>query len=392
MTETTWGQKYRKIFLELVDKYQDFFCEEIDHEENIERHDWKERTENRRINFDDENVLVEDSDEALRFLEGSEDFNDDGGCHSEETNLAFNLSKVELETKSKSASKSSKGKKKRKTDGESPVILWFRRDLRTYDNQALVKAVDLNIPIIPVFLWNEAEEGPLAAGGATKAWLEQALHVFDQTLQDKYGSKLILRSCQSYQSELLSLVKETGACHVVWSELYEPCIKSRDDAIKTALENQGVEVTVTHGYLLHRPDQISVANVGAIGIGSVTHFMECCKQSQGDRIGDPLDPPKDLLKPKTWPRSCPLSGLKLYVKPRRKDGTLVDWAADIRKYWRFGEEGGYENLRRFLDENVDKYESESGRADQPARFNRAQTWLTGTASQTVEALRLERAS
>ena len=187
MTETTWGEKYRKIFLELVDKYQDFFCEEIDHQENIERHDWRERIENKRINFDDENVVVEDSDEALRFLEGSEDFNDDGKCQTEETKLAFNLSKVELESQSQVRPKvsKSKGKKKQKTDKESPVIIWFRRDLRTYDNQALVKAADLNIPIIPVFLWNEAEEGPLAAGGATKVWLEQALHVFQQTLQKK---------------------------------------------------------------------------------------------------------------------------------------------------------------------------------------------------------------
>ena len=31
----------------------------------------------------------------------------------------------------------------------------------------------------------------------------------------------------------------------------------------------------------------------------------------------------------------------------------------------FGEDGGYANLRRFLDENIDKYEGESCRDDQP---------------------------
>ena len=351
MTETAWGQKYRRSFQELVAKYEDFFCEAIDHEENIERHDWRERTENRKINFDDETEMVEESDEALRYLESTEDFTDDGGCQSEDTKVAFHLSKVELESKAnlnptKKFSKS-RSKKKQKTDKDAPVILWFRRDLRTYDNQALVKAVDLNLPIIPVFLWSESEEGTLAAGGATKVWLEQALDVFSETLFNKYNTKLILRTAESgYKTELLKLVQETGARHVVWSELYEPYLKTRDYDIKTGLEKQGVLVSITHGYLLHRPDQVSVASVGAIGIGSVTHFMECCKQNPGDKIGDPLEPPRDMLRPQQWPRSCSLSDLKLYVQPRRKDGTLVDWAADIRRSWRFGEEGGYENLRR----------------------------------------------
>ena len=61
MTETIWGQKYRKIFLELVDSYQNFFCEEIDHTENIERHDWRDGLENQHVNFDDENVLIEEN-------------------------------------------------------------------------------------------------------------------------------------------------------------------------------------------------------------------------------------------------------------------------------------------------------------------------------------------
>merc|ERR1719394_2338660 len=254
-------------------------------------------------------------------------------------------------------------KKKKTDDKESPIILWFRRDIRTYDNQALVKACSLEKPVIPIFLWNEAEEGPLAAGGATKVWLEQALAVFSQTLFDKYDLKLIFRPASSYKSELLNIAREIGAKTVIWTALYEPYLVDRDKKIKKELEKIGVQVHEEHGYLLHRSDQVSVANVGAIGIGSVTHFMECCRQNPGDSIGKPLDPPSSIMKPKSWPRSSSLSDLGLYKMPRRRDGTYVDWAQGIRKFWKFGEEGGYENLRRFLDQNVDKYESESGRAD-----------------------------
>ena len=366
-TETAWGQKYKPVFLELVDKYQDFFCEEIDHNANIERHDWREGLENHRVNFDDENLILEDDGSFEKYLEASEDFNDDASCEAEDAKLALNLSKLDVENTGKFLSKSSNGKKRKKSAAatkESPIILWFRRDLRTYDNPALVRACSFEQPVIPVFLWNEAEEGRLAAGGATKVWLEQALEVFSRTLGDRYDSRLILRTCSSYKEQLLSLVRETGARTVVWSALYEPQLAARDGAITDSLRSVGVTVHQEHGYLLHRPDQLSVAKVGAIGIGSVTHFMECCKQNPGDKIGNPLDPPASIPLPKVWPRSCDLSDLGLYRKPRRRDGTCVDWAVGIRKSWTFGEDGGYENLRRFLDENVDKYENESGRADQ----------------------------
>jgi len=364
-TETVWGHKYKPVFLELVDKYQDFFCEEIDHDENIERHDWREGLENHRVNFDDENLELEDIGSAERFLDAPQSFTDDGSCEAEDAKLALNLSKLEVENPAKSQSQSSSKKKRKKGSlKEAPVILWFRRDLRTYDNPALVKASSLDQPVVPVFLWNEAEEGRLAAGGATKVWLEQALAVFSKTLSERYDSKLILRSCSSYKAELLALIRETGAKTVVWSALYEPQLERRDREIAEHLASVGITVHQEHGYLLHRPDQVSVARVGAIGIGSVTHFMECCKQNPGDKIGDPLDPPASISSPKTWPSSCQLSELCLYKMPRRRDGSYVDWAAGIRRSWTFGEEGGYENLQRFLLENVDKYEKESGRADQ----------------------------
>lgn len=53
-----------------------------------------------------------------------------------------------------------------------PVLLWFRRDLRLWDNPALIGALELGAPVIPVFIWSpEEEEGPgitVAMGGACK--------------------------------------------------------------------------------------------------------------------------------------------------------------------------------------------------------------------------------
>jgi len=367
--ETVWGNRYRELYGDLVVRYQDFYCEEINHEENIERYDWRDGLENTRVSFDDvKEGLTEDLDEFdEKFLESVDGFLDDGGCFDEEKALAFNLSLNEV---SAPTSNNDKGvpnnrKKKKKTVKEGPVILWFRRDLRLHDNPALITACSLGKPVIPVFIWSEAEEGPLAAGGATKVWLEQALAVFKQTLIDRYESDMVLRCAGDSGQELLDIVGETGARDVVWTALYEPHLVERDDRIELALGRGGVKVHVEHSYLLHRPGQVSVAGVGARGIGSVTHFMECCKQNPGGKIGNPVDPPRWLTRPVVWPRSCIVGDLGLYKKPVGRNGISVDWARGIRENWTFGEDGGYANLRSFLDENVDKYEGESSRADQP---------------------------
>ena len=367
VTETVMvdRDRYRQVYSDLVDRYQEFYCEEVDHQENIERYDWREGLENSKFSFED----IDQADDD-KFFDSGEEFLDDGGCVAEDTALAFNLSLNEVAVKSPEESNSTQNKssnktrrKKRKPVKDGPVILWFRRDLRTYDNPALITACNLNKGVIPVFIWCEEEEGPLAAGGATKVWLEQALINFQETLLSKYDQKLVLRCARSSEQELLSIVESIGARDVVWTALYEPHLAQRDETIKRALTRLGVSVHVEHSYLLHRPEQVSVTGVGARGIGSVTHFMECCKQNPGDKIGDPIDPPRWITKPDVSPRSCDVADLSLYRKPRKKDGSYVDWAKGIKGNWVFGEDGGYANLRIFLDQNVDKYENESGRAD-----------------------------
>jgi deoxyribodipyrimidine photolyase len=42
----------------------------------------------------------------------------------------------------------------------TPVILWFRRDLRLADNPALNAAAATGRPVIPVYILDEAGDGP----------------------------------------------------------------------------------------------------------------------------------------------------------------------------------------------------------------------------------------
>ncbi|XP_018519383.1 deoxyribodipyrimidine photo-lyase [Lates calcarifer] len=258
---------------------------------------------------------------------------------------------------------------------QPPVLLWFRRDLRLCDNPALIGSLEVGAPVIPVFIWSpEEEEGPgitVAVGGACKYWLHQALSCFCSSLE-RIGSHLVFLTANgegngvgSSLRSLKELIKETGARTVLANALYEPWLKERDDTVVSALQKDGVECRMLHSYCLRDPYSISTEGVGLRGIGSVSHFMSCCKQNPGSALGVPLDPPVSLPTPAHWPRGVSLDTLGLARMPRRKDGTTIDWAANIRKCWDFSEEGAHARLEAFLHDGVYRYEKESGRADAP---------------------------
>lgn len=226
--------------------------------------------------------------------------------------------------------------KKRKNKGSTnrPVVYWFRRDLRLYDNPALVEAASMNVPVILVFLWSESEEDPegvVAAGGATKLWLHHALNHLDKSISDRYNNRIIYRKTQSCQREILSLIEETGAKALLIYDVYEPFLKQRDDKICAELQRKGIECKRFHSYLLHEPGSVSAESVGMRGVGSVTHFMECCRQSDAQPIGHPLDYPPTLPKPDQFPSSSSLHDLELAKMPRRKDGSIVCYHFKIKK-------------------------------------------------------------
>nr|XP_057931297.1 deoxyribodipyrimidine photo-lyase [Doryrhamphus excisus] len=256
-----------------------------------------------------------------------------------------------------------------------PVLLWFRRDLRLCDNPALISSLEMGAPVIPVFIWSpEEEEGPgitVAMGGACKYWFHQALASFCSSLEC-IGSRLIFRDTNregnhvgSTLYTLKELVMETGARTVLANGLYEPWLKERDDMVASALKKDGIDCKIFHSYCIRDPYSVSTEGVGLRGIGSVSHFMNCCRQNPGSALGTPLDPPVSLPVPSRWPVDVTLDKLGLARMPRRKDGTTIDWAANIRKAWDFSEEGAHARLEAFLHDGVYRYEKESGRADAP---------------------------
>uniref|UniRef100_A0A673G4P3 Deoxyribodipyrimidine photo-lyase-like n=1 Tax=Sinocyclocheilus rhinocerous TaxID=307959 RepID=A0A673G4P3_9TELE len=290
-------------------------------------------------------------------------------CAIKNTNKDNDDLKVTKSTRSQKRRPRKKPHLLKNPSGPRPVLLWFRRDLRMWDNPALIGCLELGAPVIPVFLWNAVEEeGPgvtVASGGASKYWLHQALVSLNRSLEQRRSHLVTLKAEASSLTALQGLIAATGAASVVATALYEPWLKERDDSVWEKLEKQGVKCHIYHSYCLRDPYTVSTRGVGLRGIGSVSHFMSCCQQNPGSGLTSPLDAPAALPAPSAWPQGCPLVDLGLARMPRRKDGTEIDWAVNIRKSWDFSEEGAQAHLEAFLRDGVYRYEKESSRAVEP---------------------------
>ena len=98
---------------------------------------------------------------------------------------------------------------------ETPVILWFKRDLRIHDHPALARAAALG-PVLPVFVvepgyWRQAD-----VSGRQFAFLRDCVGDLSRRLAER-GAQLCLRVGDAVEV-LEALRLETGACRLVSHE------------------------------------------------------------------------------------------------------------------------------------------------------------------------------
>jgi deoxyribodipyrimidine photo-lyase len=121
-----------------------------------------------------------------------------------------------------------------------PLIHWFRRDLRLFDNTALAAAAnDASGAVVPVFIFDKQLLNGRFASPARNAFLRDSLQALDEALQAQ-GSRLIMRVGDPLE-ELLALARAYSASGVYWNRDYSPYAISRDKAVKAALKEAGLE-------------------------------------------------------------------------------------------------------------------------------------------------------
>ncbi len=221
---------------------------------------------------------------------------------------------------------------------DSPILMWFRRDLRLTDNVALFKAAETGRPIVPVFLYDQTVE---AMGAAPKWRMGLAVAAFTERLE-ALGSRLILRRGRA-ETVLPALAAEIGAGGVVCTALHDPEAVARDRAVAAALDERGLGWKPYPGHVLFAPDSVATKD------GSFYKVYTPYWRARRDRnVPQPVAAPKALTAPDAWPDSDRLEDWRMGAAMRRGAEVVANHVV-------VGEEAAQDRLDVFLRDRVVDY-------------------------------------
>lgn len=221
----------------------------------------------------------------------------------------------------------------------SPIVMWFRRDLRLADHAALTAACATGRPVIPLFINDELVAGQ---GAAPRFRLGLSVGALVADLE-AIKSKLVLRSGDAL-GVLRAVIAQTGAGSVYWSRLYDPVSKARDTEVKAALKADGVEAVSFAGHLLFEPWTVETKTGGFYKV-----FTPMWKMVRGRELSDCLPRPSRIIAPENWPASEDLADWALGADMRRG-------AAVMEPYCHVGEARAADRLNHFIRERVANYQ------------------------------------
>ncbi|MDF1728480.1 MAG: deoxyribodipyrimidine photo-lyase [Sulfitobacter sp.] len=222
---------------------------------------------------------------------------------------------------------------------KSPILVWYRRDLRLSDHAALSAACQSGRPVIPVFI-HEAESEGLAA--APKWRLGLGVGALSEALEEK-GSRLILRRNQNALSALKELIEETRAGALYWTRLYDPGAVARDTEVKEVLKEEGIEARSFGGHLLFEPWTVETKTGGYYKV--YTPFWRSVK---GRDVDEPRAAPSRIPAPDDWPASDDLADWNM--------GAGMDRGAEVvRPFVQLGEQAAQSRLGAFMAHGVEDY-------------------------------------
>ena len=225
----------------------------------------------------------------------------------------------------------------------APIVVWFRRNLRLTDNEALSAACETGRPVIALYVHDST-----GCGGASCWWLHYSLSSLDAALRHR-GCQLLVRSGPA-EKEIRSIIDATASTAVFLGRQYEPKAMHEEVAVRDAIADD-VDVHVFQDYLLRSPDEVLKTSGEPYKV--FTPFWKASVQ-----LGEPAAPipaPASIVPSTLDLPSLDIDDLDLTPKS-------PDWAAGLRDHWQPGEDGALKRLDDAV-EIADRYADERDRPD-----------------------------
>ncbi|MCL4104498.1 UNVERIFIED_CONTAM: hypothetical protein GTU68_047460 [Idotea baltica] len=224
----------------------------------------------------------------------------------------------------------------------SPIIFWYRQDLRVQDLPGLAAAAATGRPIIPCYVLDEKSPGEWKVGAASRWWLHHSLCSLATDLSS-LGGQLILRRGEALQT-LSELAQQTGAQDIYCTRMYEPWATELESRLHRHFDSSGINFKRFGGALLFEPETIS--NLSGLPYKVFTPFWRRCRAAP------------EVATPKSLPDSL-IWGDKKTSGDALQDWNLCpqspDWAAQWTEQWTPGSDGANEKLKIFLQQGINNY-------------------------------------
>lgn len=238
-------------------------------------------------------------------------------------------------------------------DNSSPVIVWFRTDLRVSDNPALQEAIATGHPLLCIFCMEEGSPGMRTLGGATRWWLHHSLAALSKTLAARGAQLRVFRG--SAEIVLSGLIEVIQPCAVLWNRRYGHDATQIDAPLKAALRGRGLRCASFKASLLYEPWEVATKAGGPARV-----FSPFWRQARARGEPRPPLPAPETLRNyagrKKLPREVALADLDLL--PR-----TPGWADGLGATFTPGEAGAQARLQHFVAHGLPLYADNRDRPD-----------------------------
>ena len=226
----------------------------------------------------------------------------------------------------------------------------FRRDLRLYDNYALVHAAKHGA-MLPVFI-QDTQEHTWSIGGASQWHLHHSLASLQKDLIHEGAPLTFFKtsSKQSIQDILLKLCKDNGCHDIYWNRRYEPHHIQQDKKLKKNLSRHGITVHSFNNNLLSEPWQQFNKQGNSFKVFT-PYWKHCTNRFHNEPRPCELLPKPKLPSQKNW---------KIQGNSNLEDLALLpsnpDWATSISKMWVPGEHSAQHRWNTFQELAIQNYD------------------------------------
>lgn len=222
------------------------------------------------------------------------------------------------------------------------VAVWFRNDLRVFDNPALHRACRSTDTVIGIYLYTPDQLSAHDVGANKKRFILETVAALSQDLK-KLGIPLLVQRCKMFNDAVTALADICSEQHVSelhFNEEYELNELRRDTQAYALLSQRGVRIQ-------RHQDQVILAP-GSVLTG----------QGQAFRVFTPFK--RAWIKQVQQEELQPLPALKRRSTihlPATDTDTMLKWAKPqpANALWQAGSKQAYKILDHFIDQRIEQY-------------------------------------